>query len=223
MRSFLRGLWTGLGLIALVTVSVEAQSRLIFPRLSGDPGTITGVAVVNPGSLSASLAIIAFGKNGAQLGTRDELAVEASSQLSLLTSELFPGLAPETVGWIEVISPADDLTGFFLFLDPQFLMIDGADLPQAASEIVFNQLRTDSGFATELNIVNPEESEASLQLQLVGAESGLLSRDLTLAPKGVCRLDVRDFFGDSAALLADEAYVKVVAPTPVAGFQPDLR
>jgi hypothetical protein len=56
--------------------------------------------------------------------------VPANQQLVGLTTEFFAGSPdPATVGWFQVTSPTEDLTGFFLFVNGAVTEFDGADLP----------------------------------------------------------------------------------------------
>ena len=202
--------------------SAQGASILNFPRLSFEPNTLTGVALVNPSGEPAEVTITAFGEDGQVLTgiiNPAQVTVAAGQQYSKLTSELFgEGLDPSTVGWFQATSDTDGLTGFFLFLNlPPFVIFDGADLPSSAKAIVFSQIRADPGYQTELNIINPGTVPAELDLQLIPKDSSPTEKALSLAGKGAVRLDVASFF--QVPEIVSDAYVKVTSNVQVAGFQ----
>ncbi|MDA2933000.1 protein phosphatase 1 regulatory subunit 42, partial [Acidobacteria bacterium AH-259-D05] len=147
-----------------------------------------------------------------------QITVPANQQLAQLTSEIFgAGVDPSAVGWFQVSSPVDGLTGFFLFLDNPLSIFDGADLPVSAVKVVFNQIRIGSGYKTEINLINPGDDPADLQLQLIVSDDPAVTQTMMLLEKGVVRLDVATFFEVSE--VAPEAYVSVTSDVEVAGFQ----
>ena len=60
VRHFLSLWW----LYLLISVASFAESRLNFPRLSNESGTITGVAIVNPRDEAATITVTAYMENG---------------------------------------------------------------------------------------------------------------------------------------------------------------
>ena len=138
--------------------------------------------------------------------------------MAQLTSEIFgSGLDPATIGWFQATSPVDGLTGFFLFLDGSLTVFDGADLPVSAVKIIFNKVRIDAGHQTEINLINPGEAPADLELQLIEGDSPSVVEELMLPAKGVVRLDVAGFF--EIAEMAPETYLSVTSDVDIAGFQ----
>ena len=160
-----------------------AGSVLDFPRLAVEAGNLTGMAIANPGSQDAALTFRAYGENGALLAEDSNRNVPGGQQLSLLTSELFPGLPAGTVAWFQATSPVAGLSGFFLELNfATFAELDGADLPPRARRIVFNTVQTSNGASTELNVVNPGNATANVTLTLISGEDRV-ERDIQLAAK----------------------------------------
>ena len=71
-------------LVVLVSAGSLAESRLNFPRLSNEPGTITGVAIVNPRDEAAAIKVTAYLEDGKILaggGIQNpvEMVIEATS------------------------------------------------------------------------------------------------------------------------------------------------
>ena len=60
VRHFLSLWW----LVVLISPGSLAESRLHFPRLSNEPGTITGVAIVNPRDEAATITVTAYLEDG---------------------------------------------------------------------------------------------------------------------------------------------------------------
>ena len=151
--------------LPISTLSVEAASSLVFPRLSSEPNTVTGLAISNLSAERATVTLTAYGTDGTVLSGSGitnpaTLTIPAEQQAARLLSEIFHGAFPSsTIGWVRITSPTDGLTGFFLFLDGSLTEMDGADLPEAATQIVFNTVQAGNGFSTELNLVNTTGSD----------------------------------------------------------------
>lgn len=200
-----------------------SASRLIFPRVSFDSGTITGLALVNPTGTSALVTLTLRGPDGelmagSGLTNPAKVTIGAGQQLAQLLDEWFGAKLPaDRAGWIEATSDANGITGFFLFLDLAGTQFDGADLPEANTEIVFNEVEVNANTSTELNLVNPGQAAAEATLRLVGPGVPPANKTVTLPASGMLRLDVSRFFGLSQ--IPNSCYVRAVAKTPVAGFE----
>ena len=202
----------------LLTGTTQASSTLIFPRISFAPQDLTGIAIVNPGEETASVTFTAYGVNGqvlagegssiASTGQQEKqpqgafenpafVDILAGQQFAEVTIGIFgSGIDPETIGWVEATSEADDLTGFFQFLDTSISFLDGADLPPVASKLIFQDVRVDEGFSTTAFLVNPnDDAPASVNLSLVTSES-TRTKNLQIPAKGLVELDVAEFFDD---------------------------
>ena len=178
-------------LLALLFFSgpIQGASTLNFPRLSFETATLTGLAIVNPNDQSADITLTAFNADGGLLPGVNSVGrtIEANSQLAELVSDIFTGSQdPATVGWIQVASATDNLTGFFLVFNDTvpFNIFDGADLPQTGTAIIFPQVRVDGGYTTELNLINPSTGTATLTVQLIPTGSAPISQSLQLPASG---------------------------------------
>ena len=234
---------TLVGLSFLWAGTAQASSTLIFPRLSFAPQDLTGIAIVNPGDETASVTLTAYGVDGQQLAgesssqTADSeggpgpqgftnpvsFDILAGRQFSQVTSGIFgPGSDPEAIGWIEATSEADDLTGFFQFLDTSISFLDGADLPPLAPKLIFQDVRVDEGFSTTAFLVNPNDLAiaASVNLSLVTSES-TRTKNLQIPAKGMVEVKVAEFFEDvePAGAVASEAYLIADSNIEIAGFE----
>ena len=223
--------------------AVEGSSTLIFPRLSFGPEDLTGIAIVNPGEETAIVTFTAYGVDGQQLQGEDSsrtadsekghqpqgaftnpgsFEIPPGQQFSRVTGSIFgSGIDPDAIGWIEATSEADDLTGFFQFLDTSISFLDGADLPPVASKLIFQDVRVDGGFSTTAFLVNPNDlTAASVQLSLVTADS-TKTENLQIPAKGMVEVDVAEFFEDvqPAGALASEAYLIADSNRDIAGFE----
>ncbi len=195
---------------------------LNFPRLSFDPTIVTGIAVLNPNDELASMTLTPYGEDGKRLLDPVSITIESGRQFADVTASLFgTGLDPDTIAWFQGISSSDNLTGFFLFLDlPDVGIFDGADLPQLSKRIIFNEVRIDSDFSTELNLINPGPVEAAVELLLAGSGTSQL-RSVTLPSQGILRLDTEKFFQENpqTATSDDDArYVTASSNIEIGGF-----
>jgi hypothetical protein len=202
--------------------TVQAESKLNFPRLSAEANTFTGIAIVNPSATDAVVTFTAFGADGQPVPgalVPAPLTIKAGEQLPpKLTSDLFgTDLDPATVGWFQATSPTDGLVGFFLFLNFPTTVFDGADVPASFDKLDFVQVRIDSDYTTELNIINPNATAAEMELKLLGGAS-TATRPQSIPAMGAVRLDVQDFFGIATPSASDQ-YVTVTSDVKVAGFE----
>ncbi len=210
-------------LALLLAGPLQAESRLIFPRLSFESGTFTGLAFVNPTGNPATITLSAWGTDG-NLLTGDKfknpatLEVGARRQEAKTAVDLFGAALPAgRVGWIEATSPVDDVTGFFLFLTGVLGQLDGADLPEPAEQIIFNQVISEGDFTTELNVVNPGAAEVEVSYKLFGESVTQITKTFKIPAKGMLRHDAGQLFG--LARIPAGAHVRVAANGPIAGFE----
>lgn len=197
-----------LSLLAWTASFAPAETVLNFPRLSFGPGRIVGVAVFNPNSEDATLAFTAFRASGDRLDPTASVIVPAGRQFATLVCQSGPPydnslfgegcgeINDEDGGWFQGVSESDHLTGFFLFLnDPSqgpIAQLDGSDLPEADSAVVFNQITVDGQSSTELTIVNPNPESVVTRLTLSGRGD---VREETVPPGGTLVVeDVAAFF-----------------------------
>ena len=220
-RHFLSLVW----LWVFISTGSLAESRLNFPRLSNETGTITGVAIVNPRDEAATITVTAYLENGeivAGEGIQNpvEMVIEGNQQLALLTSDFFGNALPEsTIGWFSVVSETNDLTGFFMFLDLEFTVFDGADLPPEALAILLPDVRAGGGFSTEINIINPSDVDAEIEFELSGEQGESVSRQLAVPSHGVRRLDVGELFAVGESANTAFYYLTASANTDIACFE----
>ncbi len=184
--------------LAGATALAQAQSVLNFPRISIDSTSFTGVAIANPGPADASVVLTLRGPDGQILTDPLNVTVPAGQQFARLASDIFGNVPNASTAWLQAVSEANDLTGFFLYLNPSVTFFDGADLPRAANRVAFNEVRIGDGFSTELNIINPGPLATTVQLRLLGGDTPV-TRSLEVAGRGVARIDAAELFGVGAA------------------------
>ena len=99
------------GLLFASLFRLPAASVLDFPRLSNQSGSIVGVVIVNPNGVDAPVAITAYGMGG-QILSASQAMIPAGQRLGVLTSDLFPNLDPDVVGWFQAVSDVYGLRSF---------------------------------------------------------------------------------------------------------------
>ncbi len=220
----LSGLFRVLPFVILLT-PVLGGSILNFPRLAFDEGTFTGLAFVNPTSAPATITLTAYGPDGRPVsapGFRNpsSLSIPAGQQVARVLLELFlTPLPPDFYGWIQATSETDHITGFFLYLDSSIRFLDGAELPRTGNSIVFHSTRSENGFQSELDVINPNLSPSHLTLQLYrpGLPRLTSSAPLVLPAMGMARLAPGNLFGISEFPVG--TYLVVDSDTAIAGFE----
>ncbi|MFZ0428971.1 MAG: hypothetical protein WAO20_12710 [Acidobacteriota bacterium] len=201
----------------------QAASTLHFARIDLTGDAITGVAIVNPNATGASVVLTAYGPDGdpADLPKNPvTILIPAGSQYARTAAEIFEiPSGGESVAWMEATSDADDLTGFFLFLNAEVSIFDGAKIPEPQEELLFTEVHLGIGESTELNIANPNDVAANIELTLY-APGGSSTRSLKLAPRGVIRLDAATYFSAESSTQGTAAsFVTAASDSPLVGFE----
>lgn len=211
---------------------LQAESQLYFPRLTNQAGTILGVTFVNPTAQDAQLELVSYTQNGtmvsgAGITNPAHLMVPAQQQVGLLATDIFgQGLAADTVGWFTATSAVDGIAGFYLFLDEAGTFLDGADLPEPETRVVFNSIEVNASTSTELNLVNTQDLPAEIDLLLVdeaAAQDNDPNNDVLrvtlhdVEAHGVRRVDVGTLFGIND--VGSSTYLIALANTRILGFE----
>jgi hypothetical protein len=209
--------------LLISAAAAHAASTLNFPRLAFETASFTGIAIANPSATDAAVTLTAYGEDGKVLAGSGfvnpaQLTIKANQQIAKLTIEIFgAALPPSTIGWMQATSPADGLTGFFLFLDSSITFLDGADLPASSQKISFQQVRAGSGFSSEIDIINPASAIANVQAELVSAGAPRITKVFTIPAKGVKRFDAGVFFGVSE--VSAGAYLLLQSDVEIGGTE----
>jgi uncharacterized repeat protein (TIGR01451 family) len=204
-------------------ISVAYPESLIFPRFSFDSGTMTGLALANLSEEDTSVTLTAYATDGSLLigpgfANPVVLDVQSGERIAMLITEIFgAALSPDRIGWVEIAAPVKGITGFFLFLDNRFTLFDGADLPEASDEVVFNTVRDGGGYRTEINLINPGNEHASVQLRLFRPGESPVESDLEMPARSVTRFDAGGWFFPEA--IPEGSYLRARASGGrIAGF-----
>jgi len=212
-----------LGCFGLLMPGLRAAS-LVFPRVTFDQSGTTGLAIANLDSAEAKITLTAYGTDG-QLLTGPgfvnpvELTIPANEQIARPVTTLFNTALPvRTTGWIHLTGGSDAVAGFFLYLNSTVTRFDGADLPISARKIVYNLVRNDSDYSTEINLVNPSAAVAPVTLDLVRPDGSKLSQQVSLPAHGISRFSPSDLFSVST-IDAGSYLVATSSGSSIAGFE----
>lgn len=212
-------------LIPLPQGPLLAESILNFPRIDLDPQKLTGIAIVNPSTSAATVTLSLYQPDGelAKLNGKSnplQISVGPESQYARVISEIF-GTSETLAGgaWLQATSPSDDLTGFFLFLDPEVTFFDGADLPSLGRELIFDSVREGDGYSTEINVINPNPVVTSVMFQQFGNENSD-SQTFEIPAFGGLRADLVDLFpeGSPAGASSQAVSIRATADQDIGGF-----
>jgi hypothetical protein len=212
-----------LGMLFVSALFARGASTLNFPKLAFESDTFVGIAIVNPTGQEATVTLTAYDTAGrlvAGTGFVNPVVVtiKANQQIAKLTSEVFgSGLPGATVGWVQATSATDNLTGFFLLLNGTVTFMDGADLPVSAKGLTFQQVRIGGGYSTEIDLVNPSATAATVQVQLFRSGGTTVTKTLTIPARGMSRSDTAALFGLTDVSTA--SYLDVQSDVEVAGVE----
>jgi len=208
--------------------------KLVYPRLAAknpsaaapaaDDSEYTGIAIVNLGSTSSVITFTAYDESGAQMtgpsiNNPVQRTLAPGSQLVTIDTELFgSGLADQdSLGWINIDSSTNIVTGFTVTFNGSLSMMDGAPVTAAPmTQFDFTEIE-DQGF-TILHVANPNDSPANVTFQLVGSDGTIRTATLqSINPMGGMALTVMDLFPGVVAQASD--YVRVVSDVGVVPFE----
>jgi type VI protein secretion system component Hcp len=177
------------------TTKPLTRIKLAYPRLANTTGETTamaggipvdrteytGLTIANLGKMDAFLTFTAYGQNGAVLAGAGilnpaERIVPAGAQQAFLGQDLFGTLLADhsAVGWVEVESSVEAVTGIALVFDAHQTEIDGVPLVvSTAKRLVFPEIER-LGY-THLHLANPNEQPANVTFELRAAFGSLLN------------------------------------------------
>lgn len=199
-RFFLFLLWS-------LPFSLYAESRLVFPRLFFQQGRFSGIAIANPTSTEASITMTAYNPDGTLLSgdgvtnPRND-TIPAGSQYAPLATQIFNvpasiyDSATATTVWMEVTSPVDGLTGFFLDGNNSLDFLDGSDLSGTGADLIVPFIENAGGSTTEITLVNPDSAgPANVTVELVSEDGTLIrTHPVTLPARGALQGGVASLF-----------------------------
>ncbi len=208
-----------IGLLFLLRISTaQSATDLIFPRVIIQKDHWTGIAIANTGTAEAEVTLTAHNLDGtlfAGTGVANpvvsriapgsqyvRLAWQVLTAPNSLTSSPIP-----TRLWLEVTSPSDGLTGFFLEGHdgkdgiPDYLA--GSDLSGYGTDLAIPIVENVLQSVTELSVVNPDTTEANVFLDFLAADGSVVSHQTTkVPPKGGLQSALSDLFSINYAGVA---------------------
>jgi hypothetical protein len=196
-------------LFYLLPSSLPAESRLVFPRLVFQQERFSGIAIANPTATDASITMTAYNADGSLFTASGvtnpkSATIQAGAQYAVLATQIFN--PPDSIinsptaldVWMEVTSPVDGLTGFFLDGNYSVDFLDGSDLSGTGADLVVPFIENNGASTTEVSIVNPDGTgSASVNVELV-AEDGTLVRahSISIPAHGAVQGQVATLFPD---------------------------
>ena len=164
---------------------LHGENILYLPTLQGANAAAVGLALVNPTRSDTTMTLTARDYSGSIVqgpGIMNPvtLNIPAVSQKALMTTDVFgPGISGRT-GWVELSSSNAAVTGFFLILDSQLSLVDGADLVDEPSDrLIFPNLTQSS----ILTFVHTGSENEDVLLSMYANDGRLVAqRAMTLFP-----------------------------------------
>jgi len=195
-------------LLAVLPTMGFGQSTLNFPKFfTAAELPVSGFAVANPGSTSASVTFTLYSANGTVVSTSTQ-SFAAGGQKALQGHEIFPTLG--SGGWVQATSATTGLQGFWMNYDGPVNYIDGAE---TASPKLDQIIPLVAG-STELNVANPNTSSNSVTIRLFAEAGTELGTAVTqsVASNGVFQGNVTTMFPGVA--IASVRYLRVTGSLP---------
>ncbi len=109
--------------------------------------------------------------------------LQPNEQISFTANFLQPQPFRNFDGWVDLEADKPTLSGVFLSFDGELNRLDGGSISSDPMRLaVFPEVRIKDGFSTQIEVVNPNYTTASLQFQLFDSSGNLLSSALRSVP-----------------------------------------
>ncbi|MGI8782749.1 MAG: Calx-beta domain-containing protein [Acidobacteriota bacterium] len=199
-------------LIFLFSTPLAAETRLIFPRITFQQGRFAGIAIANPTPTAATVTFRAYRSDGTLLAGTGvvnprPVVIAAGQQYARVATEIFTPPASITESptplrlWMEVTSPVDGLTGFFLEGDSSTNLVDmdGADLVGNGTDVVLPLIENSGASTTEITALNPGSDTLTAVFDFLDVNGTVVvSQTKTLLPHAALSGPLAGFFANVA-------------------------
>jgi hypothetical protein len=163
-----------------------SASQFIFPRFVSYADESTGIAVFNPNYYAAAVTLTLRGPDGKLVSNVTNpvaLTVPARGQVAKTAGELF-GTKVQIDASLEISSFTPGLIAYYQVFDPALTFLDGSDAPEASTSLIFPLIPGPAEGAAEIDFVNPNTREASVDLKLWDFNGNLLGATTVNVPGG---------------------------------------
>jgi hypothetical protein len=171
-------------------VVVQAQtapaSQFIFPRFVSFPDESTGIAIFNPHLSPATVTLTLRSYDGSLITdviNPATLTIPARGQIARIAGELF-GTSVNIDASLEISSTVAGLIAYCQTFDPLATFLDGGDAPQASTALVFPVIPSGTEGIAEIDFINPNARETSVELKLWHLDGHLLGTATIQVPSG---------------------------------------
>ncbi len=198
-----------------------AGSPVLFsPQYVADETYRTSLSIINLDSRAGSIRLRLRGDDGSQIGTVQTAALAPNGKLYIEDQGFFQA-AQSSGGYVEIASDGIKLTGSVLFGDIHRRAFLSA-LPLVSSlqtSAVFSHVASNDLYFTGIAIVNPNATEASVELQVYSDEGNRIDSTRIRIPAGQrrCRL-LTEFLPAMAGISRLKGYIRLNSDIPVASF-----
>lgn len=176
-----------IGWSAGLQAQTAPASQFLFPYFVSLADESSGIAIFNPNAHPAVVTLTLSGFNGALIAGAGvvnpaTLTVPARGQIAKTAGELF-GTGIDLNGSLEISSSAAGLVAYYQSFDPGLTFLDGNDATEAAMNLVFPVVPGNTEGIAEIDFVNPNLHDTSVELKLWNFEGNLLGT-VTIQVKG---------------------------------------
>ncbi|MBP1595249.1 MAG: cell surface receptor domain protein [Acidobacteria bacterium] len=162
-----------------------AASHFIFPRFTLFAEESTGIAVFNPNRYAAQVTFTLREANGSLVDVVSNPAtvtVPARGQTAKTAGELFGSVDLWTS--LEITSSSPGLLAYYQTFDPGMTYLDGSEAPLISGDLIIPVIPGPNEGLSEIDFVNPNSRETSVELKLWNFEGRLLGTATIHVPGG---------------------------------------
>ena len=162
-----------------------AASQFIFPSFTSFAEESTGIAVFNPNRNAAQVLLTLRGADGSLVAAGNNPAtvtVPARGQIAKTAGELFGSVS--LYASLEITSSSPGLLAYYQTFDSGMTYLDGSEAPLISGNLIFPVIPGPDEGISEIDFVNPNSRETSMELKLWNFEGRLLGTATIHVPGG---------------------------------------
>ncbi|MEA3347949.1 MAG: hypothetical protein U9Q39_02675 [Pseudomonadota bacterium] len=194
-----------------------AATETCIPHFAEDTDWWTGIAVANPGTVTAQVSIAAFSDAGNKIGDTYEVSIAAGCRMTPQIVRNMTSLGEHTSGWLK-ITATQPVAAMEIFGQFSTSMLAGLSAGKTGTKLYYPYFQEGSGKWTGIAIANPGATEARVTLKALNSDGGTVGEINNRIVPAAGRMTPQTITGLFGSLDNETGYLEVTANHPIAGL-----
>lgn len=194
-----------------------AATEICIPHFAEEKDWWTGIAVANPGTVTARISITALSDAGDQIGAPYEVSIDGGCRMTPQIIRNIISLGEHTSGWLK-ITATRPVAAMEIFGQFTTSMIAGLSAGEAGTKLYYPYFQEGSGNWTGIAIANPGTTAALITLKALDGGGDTVGVVDGLVIPAFGRMTPQAITGLFGSLEDETGYLEVTANYPVAGL-----